>query len=170
MALTKQQKNELVAETAQKLQENKVAVFSEFNRVAAEDLKRLRRELKNAGAELKVLKKRLVNLSLKKAGINFEPSVTKAQLGTVFAKGDLTSVAALIHKFSKDLIKAKKGDFSVLAAYDSEEKRLIDANEFKVLATLPPREILLAQVAMMLMMPLKQLMMVINERSKQTNS
>jgi ribosomal protein L10 len=42
----------------------------------------------------------------------------------------------------------------------------VDANEFKAIATLPSREVLLAQIAMMLTMPLKQMMMVLNERAK----
>ena len=133
-----------------------------------EDFKKLRRELKKAGAELKVLKKRLLNIALKNSGVNFDPMAAKTQLGTIFAKGDLTSVAGLIHKFAKDLTRAKKGEFAVIAAYDLAEKRLVDANEFKAIATLPPREVLLAQVAMMLTMPLKQLMMVLNEKSKKS--
>ena len=43
---------------------------------------------------------------------------------------------------------------------------MFDQNEFKTIAMLPSREILLAQIAMMLTMPLKQLMLTINERSK----
>src|SRR3989338_10295837 len=166
--LTKNQKSVLLDEASKKLSASKAAIFAEFNRVAVEDLKKLRRELKKAGAELKVLKKRLLHLSLKKAGINFEPSVTKSQLGTVFTNGDFQSVASLIHKFGKDLIKTKKGEFSVMAAYDLAEKRLVNASEFKAIATLPPREVLLAQIAMMLTMPLKQLMMVLNEKIKKS--
>ena len=98
--------------------------------------------------------------------VQFDPVSLKTQLGTVFASGDLTSVASILHRFSKELVKSKKGDFGVIAAYDSGERRLVDANEFKAIATLPSREILLAQIAMMLTMPLKQMMMALNERSK----
>ena len=164
--LTKKQKTAVVDEGAKKIGESQALVFAEYNKVLVEDFKKLRRELKKAGADFKVLKKRLLNIALKNKGINFDPSAAKTQLGTIFAKGDLASVAAMVHKFSKDLTKAKKGDFLVMGAYDAKENRVLDANEFKLVATLPSREVLLAQIAMMLTMPLKQMMMVLNEKSK----
>ena len=164
--LTKQQKSALLDQGAKKLKESKAMVFAEFNGVLVEDFKKLRRELKKAGADLKILKKRLLNIVLKNAGVAFDATNAKTQLGTIFSKGDLASVAGLVHKFSKDITKSKKGAFAVMGAYDFNEKRLVDSTEFKAIATLPSREVLLAQIAMMLTMPLKQMMMVLNERSK----
>ena len=178
MPLTKQQKSAILEDGIKKIKESKTLVFAEYNKVLVEDFKKLRRELKKVGADLKVLKKRLLNIALKNAGVNFSAGgglasgwdllAAKTQLGTIFAKGDLTSVAGPIHKFSKDLTRTKKGEFSVMAAYDLTEKRLVDFNEFKIIATLPSREVLLAQIVMMLTMPLKQMMITLNERSKQT--
>lgn len=156
----------MIDEAGKKLSQSKSAVFFEFNKVGVEDFKKLRRELKGAGADLKIMKKRLLNIALKNSGIAFNPTEKKDQLGTVFAKGDLSSVASVVHKFAKDLARAKKGTFAVLGAYDENDKKVFDQNEFKTIAMLPSREILLAQIAMMLTMPLKQLMLTINERSK----
>ena len=156
----------MIEAAEKKLKESKTAVFAEFSGVLVEDFKKLRRELKKVGADLKVVKKRLLNIALKNTGVSFDSMSAKTQLGTVFSKGDLTGVAAIVHKFTKEIVKAKRGAFSVLGAYDFNEKRLVDANEFKAIATLPPREVLLAQIAMMLTMPLKQMMKVLEERSK----
>ncbi|MBI4992159.1 MAG: 50S ribosomal protein L10 [Candidatus Harrisonbacteria bacterium] len=164
--LTKKQKTSVIEEGIKKVKESKSLVFTEFNGVLVEDLKKLRGELKKVGAEVKVLKKRLLNLVLKNTGVSFDPANTKTQLATIFSKGDLTSVAGLVHKFAKDLAKKKKGEFLVAGAYDANENRVVDSNEFKAIATLPPREVLLAQVAMMLTMPIKKLLLVLNERSK----
>ncbi len=168
MALTKKQKSEILDAGTKKIGESKSLVFAEFNGVLVEDFKKLRRELKKSGADLQVLKKRLLNIALKNSNISFDPMSVKTQLGTIFSKSDLVGVAGIIHKFSKDLIKSKKGGFTVMGAYDFEEKRVVDSNEFKAIAVLPSREVLLAQIAMMLTMPLKQMMKVLEERSKQT--
>lgn len=165
--LTKSQKSNLIDQSSKNLQASKAAVFAEFNGVLTEDFKRLRRELKKVGADLKIVKKRLLNIALQKSGIAFEPASAKTQLGTIFSKEELTNLAGLVYKFSKDIIKSKKGQFTVLGAYDAGEKRLVDANEFKAIATLPPREVLLAQIAMMLTMPLKQMMNILEQKSKQ---
>src|SRR3990167_5625676 len=129
MALTKKQKKEIIDQGGKKLQESRVLVFSEYSGVSTENFKKLLRELKKVNADFKVLKKRLLNIVLKNAGAGFDPMTAKAQLGTVFANGDLTSVAAIIHKFSKDIVKSKKGSFAVLGAYDLSEKMLVDAKE-----------------------------------------
>ncbi|MHB9019713.1 MAG: uL10 family ribosomal protein, partial [Minisyncoccota bacterium] len=118
-------------------------------------------------ADLKVVKKRLLNISLKNSSINFDAMTAKSQIAAVFAKGDLTSVAAIINKFAKAIKKSKKGEFEVMGAYDMKEGRLIDAKEFNLVATLPSREVLLSQIAMMLTMPIKKIMIGLNERAKQ---
>ena len=166
MALTKTQKSVLIDQSTKGMNESGAAVFSEFKGVTVEEFKRLRRELKKVNADMKVVKKRLLNIALEKLGIKFDPMMMKEQMTAVFSKGDLSSVAQIVHKFSKEIIKGKKGNFAVLGAFDASDGRVVDANEFKAIATLPSREVLLAQVAMMLTMPLKQMMMVLNEKSK----
>lgn len=167
MPLTKKQKVFLVDESVKKLKESSIAIFVEFNGVLVENFKKLKRELKKAGADFKVVKKRLLNISLKNIGISFDTMSVKSQMGTVFAKGDLTSVAAVINKFAKDIKKFKKGEFEVMGAYNMKENRLVDAKEFNLVATLPSKEVLLAQIAMMFTMPMKKLMFGLNEKSKQ---
>ena len=168
MALTKKQKAELIDQGSERLKQNQTLVFAEFKGVTVEHFKSLRRELKSVGADIQVLKKRLLNVILKNAGVAFDPQTRKEQLGTIFAKGDLSSVAAIIHKFSKSLMKGKKGELTVLGAYNVLDKQLVDGNEFKVIATLPSREVLLAQIAMLLTMPVKKVLIALNERAKQT--
>lgn len=159
----------MVSEMEKQLADSKAAVFADFDKLSTSELNKLRRELKKAGAELKVVKKTLLDLVLKKMSVSFDPLALKTQLATVFSKGDLMSIAGLVQKFVKDVAKGKVAKFSVLGAYDAGEKRFVDPNEFKVLATLPSREVLLAQIAMMLTMPIKQLLMVLNETAKSRN-
>ncbi len=170
MTLTKAQKKTLIDDASVRMNASKSTVFAEFSGVTVEELKRLRRELKKSGSDLKIIKKRLLNIALKNLGVQFDTMSMKSQLAVVFSKGELNAIAPLIHKFAKEVIRAKKGNFSVLAAYDANEKRIVDSNEFKAIATLPSREVLLAQIAMMLTMPLKQLMMVLNERAKKVQA
>jgi len=116
MSLTKKQKISLVDESAKRLKENETAVFVGFSGVLVEDFKKLKRELKKVGADLKVVKKRLINISLKNSGINFDAMVAKSQMAAIFAKGDLASVAVIINKFAKVIKKSKKGEFEALGA------------------------------------------------------
>lgn len=168
--LTKAQKQSLIEESGKRIQASETLVFAQFSGVTMDEFTKLRRALRSVDADFLIIKKRLLKLALEKANVVFNPTDSQLQLGTIFAKGDLSSVAGIIHKFAKDLAKAKKGEFAVAGAFDLKEKRFIDAPEFKAVATLPSREVLLAQIAMLLTMPLKKLMMAINERSKQVTS
>ncbi|TSC95622.1 MAG: 50S ribosomal protein L10 [Parcubacteria group bacterium Athens0714_26] len=167
MALTKTQKKEQVSFGLDKIKSNQNLVFADFNKVSVENIKKLRRELKKQGADFKVLKKRLLKIALKDSGMDFDPLQFKTQLGTIFIPGDLSSLASSIYKFSREIEKGKKGEFKVLGGVDTVEKRFIDANEFNVIAKLPTREVLLAQIAMLLTMPMKKLLLVLNEKAKQ---
>ncbi|MDE2001771.1 MAG: 50S ribosomal protein L10 [Patescibacteria group bacterium] len=170
MALTKQQKGTLIDQAEKGVSGSKSAVFSEFKGVTVEEFKKLRRDLKKVNADMKVVKKRLLRIALGKLGIAFDPMMMKEQMTAVYSKNDLSSVAPVLYKFSKEVAKGKKGNFAVLGAFDATDKRVVDVNEFKALATLPSREVLLAQIAMMLTMPLKQTMMVLNERAKKVEA
>ena len=64
MALTKKQKGVLIDQATKGMSESKAAVFTEFKGVGVEDFKKLRRELKKVNADMKVVKKRLLNIAL----------------------------------------------------------------------------------------------------------
>lgn len=166
MSLNKAQKQEQIELGLEKVKGSENLVFVDFNKVSVENIKKLRRELKKLGADFKVIKKRLLKLAFQKFGLDFDPLQFKAQLGTIFLPKDLSLFAAGIYKFSKELEKSKKGEFKVLGGLDVLTKKFIDVNEFNAIAKLPSREVLLAQVVMMLTMPIKQIMQIINERSK----
>lgn len=168
--LTKKQKSDLLEKSDKNIQGSKALIFLQFKGVSVGDFTKLRRELKKVNADLKIVKKRLLNIALKKAGISFEPGLIKEQLATIFAGGDLVSVAGTVHKFVKALIRSKKGELSVIGAYDFSEKKIFDPKEFNIIASLPSREVLLAQIAMMLTMPVKKIMTAINERSKKVTN
>ena len=70
-----------------------------------------------------------------------------------------------IYKFVKDLAKTKK-DLKILGGIDLETKKGVSAEEFVKMAKLPTREQLLTQIAVMLTMPVKKVMIALNERSK----
>jgi large subunit ribosomal protein L10 len=163
--LTKQQKTEQVKKGTELLKKSQNLVFADFTGVNIESLKQLKKELKKVGADFRVIKKRLLKIALKEMGIDFDPVQFEAQVGTIFIPNELTSAAAPIYKFSKELTK-KKIDFKILGAYDLLKKLSLDSQQFTVIAKLPSREILLAQLVGVLAGPIKALMYVLEQKSK----
>lgn len=163
--LTKLQKKEQVKRGQELIKKSQNLIFADFTGVSVEELRRLKNELRNAGADFRVFKKRLLKIALKEAGIDFDPKQFEAQVGTVFTAKELTSVASQIYKFSKELAKKKK-DFKVLGAYDLAEKSFMDPQQFMIIAKLPNKEVLLSQFLGVLAGPIRALMYLLQEKSK----
>ena len=170
--LTKEQKKKVIGDAAEYIKKSQNIVFADFGGVGVEGVKKLKRELKKAlpagrqaAPVFKVTKKTLLKLAFKEIGLDFDPLQFKAQLGAVFVPGDLNSVASQIYKFSKDLAKEKK-NFQILGNYDVSNKNFMTADEFLIIAKLPSREILLAQLVGVLAGPIRAFMHIVDQLSK----
>lgn len=163
--LTKTQKKEHVALSAKHINSSKSLIFADFKGAPTKEINVLKTELRKAGATFKVMKKRLLRIALKDAGIEFDPMQFKAPVATIFVKGDITSVAAQIYKFSKELAK-KKIEFKIVSAYDKDRKAVVTDKEFLVIAKLPSREVLLGMVLGGMTGPLRAFMHILSELSK----
>ena len=163
--LTKAQKTKHIELAGELLKKSKTLVFADFAGAATQDINKLKTELRKAGATWRVVKKRLLKLALTKAGVAMDPAQFDAQVGTAFVPGQLTDVASAMYKFSKDLAKAKK-NFAVLGAYDIAGKSFIAPEQFVLIAKLPSREVLLAQVLGMMTAPRRAFMSIVEQMSK----
>lgn len=165
--LTKEQKKQQVALGAEDIKKSQNLVFLDFTGVSIEELKKLKTELKKAGAKFKVFKKRLLKLAMKELGVEFDPTQFESQVGTIFTPGDLSSVAAQIYKFHKDTSKTKK-NFKILGSYNLSEKSQLNPAEFTAIAKLPGREQLLGMVLGGATGPLRAFMYLVNELAKKS--
>ncbi|MCL5006817.1 MAG: 50S ribosomal protein L10 [Patescibacteria group bacterium] len=160
---TKQQKEEAVKEGVKKFSSAGSAIFADFSGTKVENIRSLKKSLKEAEAEFGVIKKRLLKIILKENGIYFDPTSYEAQVGTILAQGDISSAAGKAYKFSKEF-----ESFKILGGLDLVKKEAIDANTVKAIGQLPSKEILLAQFLGVLTAPLRMFMYILQEKSKQT--
>jgi len=98
---TKQQKKELVKDLAQKIKDSKAVVFSDFKGLAVKDMTSLRRELREKDVDLQVLKKTLMTLALKDAGIEMDITKMEGQIAIAVSSNDEVEAAKIIAKAAK---------------------------------------------------------------------
>ncbi len=163
--LTKEQKKKLITETAEEIGKNNILILADFSGVPTGEINKLRTILRGFGAKFRVVKKRLLKIAFQQKGIDYDPTQFEKQAGAIWLTGDIFEGAGKIYGFVKDLAKAKK-EFKILGGYDLADKKAITAEEFTTIAKLPSREVLLTQIAVMLTMPLRQIMVALNERVK----
>ena len=156
MAITKEQKQNILKDLTDKFARAKAAILVDFNKLSVAKTMELRRLLKQIGADYKVAKKTLINRVLRAGDYKgADLDELKTQIGVVFSYGDPVPAASSLYKFSR-LNEALKilGGFIGLGWQDK--------NKIIELAKLPSREVLLGQVVRMVAAPLSGLVTVLS--------
>ncbi|MBI2514922.1 50S ribosomal protein L10 [Candidatus Wolfebacteria bacterium] len=158
--LTKLQKSKQIEIGKKLIEESRSLIFVDFGGVSVKNLESLRRKLKEIGAQLKVIKKRLLRIAFEKRNLDFNPEQFELQVGTIFSPKEVYEVAGSI----------SKSGVKILGGYDLELKSFFDAEKVKFFGNLPSREILLGQLVGMIAAPIKMLMYVLKEKSKMVDT
>jgi len=161
MAITKQQKENVIEEGKKDLGDSSLLLFTDYKGTSVEDMGELRSTLKGINAKMKVIKKRLLKIILKDSGIEFDPTSLEGQVAVVFADGDISDIAGPVYSFAKD-----HEGFDVLGGIDLNEKKEISRETVIKIGALPPREVLIAQVVGSIAAPLRGLMYVLKGKSE----
>jgi large subunit ribosomal protein L10 len=126
---TKKQKEEIVAQVTERARESKSIVFAEYAGLTVKESMELQREMRKSGGSLRVMKKTLLSIALKSAGIPVDATVLPGQIVTAFSP-DEVSAAKIFSEFSK------KHKALVIAAGSLGEKAL-SKDEVLALSKLP---------------------------------
>jgi large subunit ribosomal protein L10 len=171
---TRAQKGEELEKAKALLAKSQSLIFADFTKVTAEDTRKLRMELKKNGANFLVIKKRLLGIALKERGIDVDLKQFKVSIGTIFAEGGSDTIAGPAYKFFSGLevpegmakdVWIKK----ILAGYEIKTSMMLEGSQIIKIGTLPPREVLLAQLLGVLAGPIRSFMYLLDEKAKRSS-
>lgn len=149
MALSKDQKNQVIAEVSELLTSSKMTVVAKYQGTTVKALQGLRRQARDNGTKVKVVKNRLVIQALK--GVESLKDVDVAALEGMllyaFNSEDEVAPAQILADF------AKANPTLEFVGAISAEGTFLSADDVKALATLPSKENLIAQVVATLLSP-----------------
>lgn len=150
MALTKDKKDEVVKEVAAALGSSKMTVVAKYQGTTVKALQQLRRDAREGGTKLRVVKNRLAIKALQSVDTlkDVETGALNGQLLYAFNAQDEVAPAQALATFAK-----LNPSIEFVGAITAEGK-FISADEVKALATLPSKENLIAQVIATLASPL----------------
>jgi len=138
--LTKQEKQEIVEELADKFSRQKAAVFSDYSGLTTEQIRGLKIKLREQGIDYQVAKKTLIDLALEKAGFKeIKARRLPGQVAVIFGYGDEVAPARLAYNFSKS-----NKSFKILAAL--VQGKFLEEEAALSLAKLPSKQELLAKL------------------------
>ncbi len=168
---TRAQKEEELANARELFEKSQALIFADFTKITAENLRKLRTELKKSGANFLVIKKRILGILLKEKGIDVDLKQFKTSVGTIFSEVDSEHVAGPAFKFfsGMEVAEGEAKDVwikKILTGYDINAKVAMNAEQIIYIGKLPPREVVLAQLLGMLAAPIRSFMYLLDQKSK----
>ena len=156
MALTREQKKEIIEDLKKKLEKQKIIIFVDFTGLKVQDMFELRKKLESANSQLKVAKKTLFDIALENYAPDLSQTVAKLkrQLAIIFGFEDVISPAKIAYQFS-----LKNPNLRILGGYFEGKYR--EAKEIIILAQLPSRDKLLAQLVRSISAPISNLVNIL---------
>ena len=151
MALTKEKKAEVVSELTDLLSSSKMTVISAYQGTPVKSLQQLRREARENGTKVKVIKNRLVIKAIKSSDTfkDVDTSVLNGMLLYAFNSEDEVAPAQVIANFAKT-----QPTLQFVGAITSEGV-FMAADEVSSLATLPSKTQLIAGIISTLNSPVQ---------------
>ncbi len=148
MAKTRSQKEQEREELEQKLKAAKSVIFASFSGLSVSEQDALRKESRNAGVEVKMIKKTLSVMALKNTGITLEDDQCAGNTVFSFGVEDEIAPARITAKFAKafnDRLVIRGGILN---------KEVITKERAIALASLPSRDELRAKLVFAVHSPL----------------
>lgn len=154
MALTRQQKEEFVANLEEALSVSPIVIFSRYKGLTVVQANELRKKVRQAGGTVKIAKNTLLKLALKKKNFELDQALLDEPLAIVIGRRDQAELAKALKSFSAE----NEAFAPVCAVMDGA---VISASMINDLAVLPTRLELQAKLVGTLAAPLTGLVNVV---------
>jgi large subunit ribosomal protein L10 len=148
LSLNRNEKAAVVTDVAAQAARSQTLALAEYRGLTVENLNKLRVDARSKGVYLHVLKNTLAR---------------RAVAGTPFEVAAEAMVGPLIYGFSEDAVAAAKvladfakGNDKLIVKAGAYAGKALDANGVKALAAIPSKEVLLSQLAGLLMSPVQR--------------
>jgi large subunit ribosomal protein L10 len=144
-----------VQEIKDKLDRAQSVILSDYRGLTVEEDTELRRKLREAGVEYKVLKNTLTSIAAKEAGYAEIDKYLSGPTSFAFGYDDPTAPARILSDFAKE---HKKMEFKGGIV----QGKIFDTDKVKELASIPPKEVLIAKLLGSFKAPLSNFAYLVN--------
>lgn len=146
--MERNRKHEIVAKLKENLDGVSSVFLCDFNGLTVEKDTQLRRSMREQGSNYEVVKNTLIKLAFVDTDFAQVDEKLRGNTALVYNKEDVVGLAKLIRDFAKDNTAFK---FKVGVV----EGKVIDLNDLDTLASLPPKEELIAKMMFLLNYPMQ---------------
>jgi len=148
MAITRKEKEELVSQIKETIQNSKSIVFTDYRGLNVEEMTELRADLRQKGITLKVMKQTLLEIAAREAGANIDMTQIKNHPVAIAFGADEVEPAKAIYEYSKKNDKLEMVGGAI-------NGKVATIEEIKALAMMPSREEMYGRIVGSLASPLR---------------
>ncbi len=171
MAITREKKEQMVADYRSRLAKSQAIILTDYRGLTVSGITDLRSRLREAGGGFQVVKNTLFTKALEESGIPVVAGYLEGPMAVGYCFGDVPPVAKVLMDYATETKVLRVVGAIVGTSF-------LDAEGVKTLATLPGREVLLAQLLGaiqgpmgnligVITAPLRELVQVLQARSEQ---
>ncbi len=143
-----QRKMDLVEELKQIIGRASITVGADFRGLRVQEMDQMRRRLRASSVEVRVIKNSLLRRAADQAGITDLMQIIEGPTALVFSYDDPTEAAKAVIEYAR----SAPPTFAIRGAF--MDGQVVSADDLKALVLLPPRPVMLAQLAGQLQAPL----------------
>jgi large subunit ribosomal protein L10 len=151
-----QKKVETVEELRERIERSTITIATQYSGLSVTEMGQLRRAVRDAGVELRVVKNRLFLRAANDAGKPELAELLEGPTAIIFGFDDVVAPA----KAATEYMRTARNTFAVRKGM--LDGRALSLADLQDLASLPPREVLIARVAGALQSPIARLAGLLN--------
>lgn len=151
MSKEREKKGRLIEGLTERLSRCSIAIAVDYRGVTAREMMQLRRLLADSGIEYRVVKNTLTKFAAERAGVQQLGSLLTGPVALAFSFDDVVKPAQILREYIQSSGSPLQIKGGILHG------KLLSAAEVASLATLPPKEVLLARLVGQLQAPLQAL-------------
>jgi large subunit ribosomal protein L10 len=155
LAISRDKKEQLVAEYVDMFSRSNAIFLTDYRGLTVSQLEALRAKIREVGGGYGIVKNTLAARALESASLPVPEDMLKGPTAISFAYEEIPAVAKVLNDFAKEteILKIKGGVM---------EGRLLSPEQVNSLGTMPPREVILAQLLGLIQQPGNSVAGVVN--------
>ena len=155
-----QQKEQLVQELAEKLQNSACGILANYKGINVADDSKLRKSMREAGVDYFVVKNSILSRAFEKSGLEELNVHLVGETAIALSAEDII----LAPKLVQGQVDSSKGAYAIKAGFI--EGKAVDAATITEYAKLPSKEVLVSKLLFMLQSPVQRLAIALSEIAK----
>jgi large subunit ribosomal protein L10 len=153
--MAKEKKVKIVENLQETFSKASIGIMTDYRGMTTAELNTLRKKLREAKVEYKVVKNTLAVIAAKNAGLEHTSDSFNGPMAVAFGYGEITDAAKALTEY----IRSSKSTLKIQGGFLTD--RVITVKEIETLAKLPPKAVLISQVMAGIQSPIYRLVNVL---------